>query len=220
MKNRKVSISFISINVIGVLISYLYGVFGGSGGETTEGMMLGLFYTNILSLLVGIIIAIIKFSWWRSNYYWAILIILIYFPITLPILMNKINNTKKKKAGIESFGYVPIKKYNEDKKQTKIFLTEHNKSNYSVDTLIYSKNLSKIFIICSYVDSSLVYKNFELFALNKKIIVFNIPKGGNFLSEDSNKSKLIKNVFNWYINMYYIDEKDKNSIWNYSDFWN
>lgn len=40
-------------NVAGVVLSFLYGVAGGSGGETTEGVFLGIWLTGLITLAMG-----------------------------------------------------------------------------------------------------------------------------------------------------------------------
>lgn len=217
--NRKITIAFIGLNILGVLSSLFYGMFGDSGGETTEGMYLGLFYTNLISVLFGLVVVMIKFSWWRSNFIWAILVLLIYYPVTSVVITNKINNAKNNELKSTEFGIVQPQIYVADKNQVKSYLKKKNKENSSVDTLLYSKSLSKVLIICSYQDSSGLYKNFELFAVNNGGLLIHFPKGGNLLSEDLNKQNLLKQVLKWYINAYSTDEEKKNGLWNYPDFW-
>lgn len=217
--NRKITIAFIGLNILGIVSSLLYGMFGGSGGETTEGVYLGLFYTNLISTLFGIIVVIAKFSWWRSNFIWAILVLLIYYPVTSVVVINKINNVKNSELKSTEFGVVPPQIYMADKNQVTSYLKKQNKENSSVDTLLYSKSLSKVLIICSYQDSSGLYKNFELFAVNNGGLLIHFPKGGNLVSEGLNKQNLLKQVFKWYVNAYSTDEEEKSGLWNYPDFW-
>ncbi|HMN06431.1 MAG TPA: hypothetical protein PKD45_11950 [Flavobacteriales bacterium] len=40
-------------NVAGVVLSFFYGVAGGSGGETTEGVFLGIWMTGLTTLALG-----------------------------------------------------------------------------------------------------------------------------------------------------------------------
>ena len=218
--NKKISIAFVSLNLIGVLSSLFYGRYGGSGGETTEGVYLGLFYTNLLSIFSSVVIALTKFSWWRSNFIWAILVLIIYYPITSVVITNKINNIKNKDPESTDFGIIQLHNYAADKKRIQIYLKHEGRENCSVDTLLYSKNLSKILIISTYKDSSESWKNFELFATRKGgQLLINSPKGGNLLSEDTSKQALLKKVIKWYVNIYTTNEDEKNSLWNYEDFW-
>ena len=218
--NKKISIAFIALNVVGVLSSLFYGMKGGSGGETTEGVYLGLFYTNLASVLFGAVVAIVKFSWWRSNFIWAILVLLMYYPVTSVVLTNKINNIKNKDPKSIDFGIVQSQKYIVDKNQVEIYLQKERKINYSVDTLLYSKSLSRILIIGCVKDSSELYKNLELFATVKdNVLSINSPKGGNLLSEDTSKQTLLKKVIKWYVNTYSTNEEDVNGLWHYQDFW-
>lgn len=217
--NKKISIAFIAFNVFGVISSLCYGMFGGTGGETTQGVYLGLFYTNIISILLGIVLILVRFSWWRSNFGWAILILLIYYPVTSVVITNKINNYKDKKTVSTDFGLPSSQKYAADKNQAEAFLKKEKKENFSIDTLVYSRSLLRILIICSIKDSSGVYKNFEMFAVNSNRLLFNFPKGGNLISEDLNKSNLMKKVLEWYVNTFSTNEKDIEGLWHYQDFW-
>lgn len=216
---EKITIAFIGLNILGIFSSLLYGMFGGSGGGTTEGVYLGLFYTNLISALFAIIVVIAKFSWWRSNFIWAILVLLIYYPFTSVVVMNKVNNVKNGELKSTEFGVVQPQIYIADKNQVTSYLKKQNKENSSVDTLLYSKSLSKVLILCSYRDSSGLYKNFELFAVNNEGLLIHFSKGGNLVSENLNKQNLLKQVLKWYVSTYSTDEKEKNGLWNYPDFW-
>ena len=86
ISNRILSQIYVGINILGILFSLLFGVIGGSGGETTEGVFFGFFYTSILSVISLIIITFIKLSWWKLNVIWAFLPFIIYVPIDKIIL--------------------------------------------------------------------------------------------------------------------------------------
>lgn len=40
------------LNVLGVLLSFFYGIVGGSGGETTEGVFMGIYLTGMVSIVL------------------------------------------------------------------------------------------------------------------------------------------------------------------------
>lgn len=213
ISNKKISILFVSINVTGILISFLYGIYGGSGGETTEGVYLGLFYTNIISVLISIILFFLNKQWILKNLILVFIFTFIYFPVTSIIIKNKINNSTSNGDNFLDFGIVNLLLYNENKEEALLFLKNDTTVNYEVDTIIYSKTLNKLIIFASYKDS-LLFKNVELFAnKNNDKYVFKYPKGGNFISENLNKKELTQNVLKWYLRTY------KNNLWFNSDFW-
>lgn len=217
--NKIISLIFLIINIFGTIISLLIGKYNGSGGETTELVYLGLFYTNMISFLFVFVIFFIKFSWWRLNFIWIILILLLYSPITFNVLTLKINKFKANNLESFNFGIPTSKNYQNDKLEVELYLFQKGDISYKVDTLLYSKDLSQILIVGYFIDNNGNYKNFELFA--KKIdnrLNINKPSGGNLIASDTNKQILIRKVIEWYINNYSLDN-NKNSLWNYTDFW-
>jgi cadmium resistance protein CadD (predicted permease) len=86
--NRKISIAYLTLNIVGILCCFLYGAYGGSGGETTEGVFLGLFALNIISVLFCIVTLFIRASWMSSHFILASLFVGIYFPATAVVLNN------------------------------------------------------------------------------------------------------------------------------------
>lgn len=43
------------LNLLGVLASFFYGVTGGSGGETTEGVFMGIYLTGVISIVLCLV---------------------------------------------------------------------------------------------------------------------------------------------------------------------
>ncbi len=70
MIKRKYFILLIIIfNLIGIGISLLYGKYGGSGSETTEGVFLGIKLTGIIVSLLIIVLSIIYKDWFIKNWF-------------------------------------------------------------------------------------------------------------------------------------------------------
>jgi glycerol-3-phosphate acyltransferase PlsY len=47
------------INLLGVVLSFFYGITGGSGGETTEGVFMGIFLTGIISMCLCVLFLVV-----------------------------------------------------------------------------------------------------------------------------------------------------------------
>jgi glycerol-3-phosphate acyltransferase PlsY len=47
------------INLLGVVLSFFYGITGGSGGETTEGVFIGIFLTGIISMCLCVLFLVV-----------------------------------------------------------------------------------------------------------------------------------------------------------------
>jgi hypothetical protein len=70
-------------NFGGIVISFLYGMFGGVGGDTTEGVFIGFVITGFLSFIAILIFGIFQFKIFSRNIYWLIPILIInYFEVT------------------------------------------------------------------------------------------------------------------------------------------
>lgn len=57
-----------AINLLGVVLSFFYGIAGGSGGETTEGVFMGIFLTGIISMGLCVLFLVVggvarKITW-------------------------------------------------------------------------------------------------------------------------------------------------------------
>lgn len=66
-----------TFNIVGVVLSILYGIFGGSGGETTEGVFLGIAFVGILTIIICIIFSFHRFDLFKSRYYWFLILLAI-----------------------------------------------------------------------------------------------------------------------------------------------
>ncbi len=65
------------INIVGVVLSFLYGFFGGTGGETTEGVFLGIAFVGISTVIICIILIFFQFDLFKSRWYWFLIILAI-----------------------------------------------------------------------------------------------------------------------------------------------
>jgi hypothetical protein len=84
MKTKHIFYLFL-LNVMGLLLSILYGVFGGSGGETTEGVFMVISLTGLVTILGAVALAL-NFKLFKSKWYW--LLLLIFAGILESILYN------------------------------------------------------------------------------------------------------------------------------------
>jgi len=55
----------------------LYGITGGSGGETTSGVFLGIAFTGLFTVLICMFLLLAKFKTYKSKWYWLFLLIII-----------------------------------------------------------------------------------------------------------------------------------------------
>lgn len=49
-----------AINLLGVLLSFFYGLTGGSGGETTEGVFKGIFVTGMTTICLCVLFLLVE----------------------------------------------------------------------------------------------------------------------------------------------------------------
>ncbi len=215
--NRILSQIYLGINILGILFSLLFGVIGGSGGETTEGVFFGFFYTSILSVISLIIITFIKLSWWKLNVIWAFLPFIIYVPIDKIILENKFNNWFK--SNPIQLGTVSHNKYQKDIDKATAYIKTTNKNTYTIDTIIYSFDKTKQIIICTHVDTSnniINYVNHEFFYDT----TYHEAHGGNLSATESNRKELINAAIKYYTTSFSGKEGDQDYLWSYPDIWN
>ena len=76
-KLNRIIIKLLILNISLIFTALLYGIFGGSGGETTESVFNTITYTGIFSILGLILISIFNFKTILKNWHWTLLIILI-----------------------------------------------------------------------------------------------------------------------------------------------
>lgn len=67
----------IAINIIGLGLSLLYGRYGGSGGETTEGVFFGIKITGIIVVILVVMASVIYKEWLFKNWYFILLIVIV-----------------------------------------------------------------------------------------------------------------------------------------------
>ena len=216
ISNRILSQIYLGINILGILLSLLYGVTGGSGGETTEGVFLGFFYTSILSVIFLIIITFIRLSWWKLNLTWAFLPFIIYGPIDKIILGNKFETLFKSES--VQLGTVSKEKYQKDFDRAKKQLELSNKKRFSLDTIIYSADTKQQIIICTNSDTNnntIHYMNHELFFDT----IYREAHGGNLAAVDTDKKRLINSVIKYYTTSFSSSEDDSDYLWSYPDIW-
>ncbi len=60
---------------MGVFLSILYGIFGGSGGETTAGVFLGIAFVGVTTSIVCLVLPFFQFDLFKSKWYWFLLLI-------------------------------------------------------------------------------------------------------------------------------------------------
>ena len=75
-KYTKLTFKLFIVNIILLLIAFIYGVLGGSGGETTEGVFLIISYTGVFSIIALFIIGFINMKGLLKEWYWVLLILL------------------------------------------------------------------------------------------------------------------------------------------------
>jgi glycerol-3-phosphate acyltransferase PlsY len=73
----KVVIYIAVFNFIGVILSVLYGMTGGSGGETTTGVFLGIAFTGLITIVASSFVILFQFDVFKSRWYWTVLLITI-----------------------------------------------------------------------------------------------------------------------------------------------
>lgn len=76
-KYTKLIFKLFVVNIILLLIAFMYGVLGGSGGETTEGVFLIISYTGVFSIIMLFILGLINIKVFLKEWYWVLLILLI-----------------------------------------------------------------------------------------------------------------------------------------------
>ncbi|MBI1289518.1 MAG: hypothetical protein GC178_18270 [Flavobacteriales bacterium] len=64
-------------NIAGVVLSILYGIYGGSGGETTTGVFLGIAFVGILTVIMCFALLFFQFDLFKSKWYWFLILIVI-----------------------------------------------------------------------------------------------------------------------------------------------
>ena len=69
IKSKYFILVVIIVNIIGLGTSFLYGRYGGPGGETTEGVFLGIRVTGITVTLILIILSILYKDWFIKNWF-------------------------------------------------------------------------------------------------------------------------------------------------------
>lgn len=78
----------IALNILGIGLSLLYGKYGGTGGETTEGVFLGIRITGTVVALITIIFSVIFKDWFLRNWYFVLP--LIFFGVLQAIFLELI----------------------------------------------------------------------------------------------------------------------------------
>jgi hypothetical protein len=83
--NTKIRIwTIILTNLFGIVLSMLYGRFGGIGGDTTPGVFFGITTTGLLSIILIVVFSLLRFKFFLRNFYWMIPILIInYYEMTL-----------------------------------------------------------------------------------------------------------------------------------------
>ena len=64
-------------NILGVTLSILYGIFGGTGGETTAGVFLGVAFTGVLTVLACIVLPFFFIELFKTKWYWFLVLVVI-----------------------------------------------------------------------------------------------------------------------------------------------
>ena len=72
-----ITIFIVITNLIGLSISFLYGKFGGPGGQTTEGVFLGIKITGFCVVLLCLLFSVFVKGWFTK--YWYLIILLLGF---------------------------------------------------------------------------------------------------------------------------------------------
>jgi len=64
-------------NITGVMLSILFGISGGSGGETTSGVFYGIAFIGVMTIIASAILPFIKWEVFKSKWYWLLLLIIL-----------------------------------------------------------------------------------------------------------------------------------------------
>lgn len=67
------------LNIVGIVFSILYGVYGGSGGDTTSKVFFGIAFTGVLTLVLCLILACVKIDLFKKKWFWFIVLIITGF---------------------------------------------------------------------------------------------------------------------------------------------
>jgi hypothetical protein len=64
-------------NITSVVLSILFGISGGSGGETTSGVFYGIAFTGVMTIIASAILTVVQWEIFKSKWYWILLLMAI-----------------------------------------------------------------------------------------------------------------------------------------------
>jgi hypothetical protein len=211
----------ILLSILGVGCSLLYGYYGGSGGETTEGVYFGLAITAFFNLLLGVIILFYNFSWFRWNIVWYLPVLIFLFFITKGYIVNVFLNYIPEVEPLPYEVKVSVATYDSAQAELNEFL-KSNQDSISIDTILFSENSNKLLAVCVQrkVNAQGNYSNIEVLG-EKTVNVWNfhIPRTGTFITFDSVPTNIGTKSLMWYLKNYSFDEHDSSSIWSDTYLW-
>lgn len=86
IKSKYFILLIVIINLLGITASVLYGKYGGPGGETTEGVFLGIKLTGLIVVFLFIALSVFYKDWFIKN--WFILIPILIWGIIQAVFIE------------------------------------------------------------------------------------------------------------------------------------
>ena len=73
----KILFNLTLFNFLGICCSFSYGIIGETGGGTTFGVLLGIGFTGLVTIIGSIILITIKRDLFKSKWYWFLILIIL-----------------------------------------------------------------------------------------------------------------------------------------------
>lgn len=86
IKSKYFILLIVIINLLGITASVLYGKYGGSGGETTEGVFLRIKLTGLIVIFLLVALSVFYKDWFIKN--WFILIPILIWGIIQAVFVE------------------------------------------------------------------------------------------------------------------------------------
>lgn len=214
LDNRFLKQLIIRVNLFGLILG-LFSIIILSGGSSTGVLFILLFAINILTIVIGLVILIFNFRWFKTNLWWYLILVSVYYPVTSLVGNNIFELIFKSKS---TFGSPDKKLYFLDKLKINNFLKW--KCEMLVDTILYSNNLDRIVVISRKVNNTNSFNYVYFFIRNKeKELKYRQHPDLVYFVGDGN----VKSDASFFVDSYTNTELiggDKVEFWYNKNYWN